>query len=267
MSIFDFDNYKKFVLTWVRQQSKSGYGQFKKMAEHLAVSSVLLSQVFKGDRQLSTEQALELAEYLNLLEIEKKYFVLLVRKERAGSKKLERHIQTEIQELLSQAQKLKTRIEQKAELNSEDQALFYSSWHFSALRLATDIPELRNVAQLSERFALDPQVVKSALEFLVEKGLCVLEQGELRLGPSIVFLSADSPYINSRHLGWRIKAGAQMGLKNKEDLYFTCPIVCSAKSKNLIRNKLLNLITEVLKEVKDSPSEDLACLNIDWFGF
>lgn len=266
-NLFDFKNYKDFVLFWVRSQPKAGHGQFKRIAEYLGVGSVLISQIFNGDRELSTEQALELAEFFNLLEIEKKYFVLLVRKARAGSKKLRDHIESEIQEVLSQSKKLKERIKTKSELSNEDQATFYSSWHYSALRLATDIPSMRNLKSLAEHFSLDIEMVKASMEFLIERGLCVLENGELKMGPRIVFLASESPHIQARQMSWRLKAMDQMGLKDKEDLFFTCPLVCSAETKQILRNKIIALVNEVIKEVKESPSEELSCLNIDWFGF
>jgi hypothetical protein len=66
---------------------------------------------------------------------------------------------------------------------------------------------------------------------------------------------------------WRLKGFQKMESTDKENLFFTCPIVCSKKSVELLRKKTLKFIEEVLAEIKDSPSEELVCLNIDWFRF
>lgn len=58
-----------------------------------------------------------------------------------------------------------------------------------------------------------------------------------------------------------------MDAADPESLFFTCPLVCSKETATALRRKLVALIEEVLAEVKESPSEELACLSIDWFGF
>lgn len=263
--IYRFRDYKEFVLEWVQAQPKKGYGQFKKMADHLGVGTVFISQVFKGDRHFSEEQAFELSLFLNLLENETRYFVTLVRFARAGTKKLQVHIQQELARLSHESKELKNRIRSDKDLDDASKAIFYSDWFYSAIRLATDIKGLRDVAELSARFNLPIEKVKDAVEFLLKTGLCEWREGELRMGPKIVFLSNDSPHIMSRQRSWRIRAFQKMETANRENLFFTCPLVCSHATAESLRRKILGLIDEVLHDVKESPSEELACLNIDWF--
>lgn len=263
--IYTFSNYKEFVRVWVRAQPKKGHGQFRRMAEHLGVGTVLMSQVFNGERDLNEEQALELCGFLNLLEGESRYFLALVRHARAGSKKLRDHIRMELDQIRKGAENLKGRIKSEKDISENSKAIFYSDWIYSAIRLATDVPKFREVNGLSRRFDLPSERVRAAAEFLVQNGLCVLEQGELRMGPQIVFLPADSPYVLSRQRSWRLRAFQKMEEGRAEDLYFTCPIVCSEKTIASLRKKILKFIEETLAEVKDSPSEELVCMNIDWF--
>lgn len=72
MEIFDFTDYKKFIVSLLKLGPKKGRGSLKKMAEHLQVNSVVMSQIFKGDRNLNLEQAWELSEYFGFSELEKK---------------------------------------------------------------------------------------------------------------------------------------------------------------------------------------------------
>lgn len=263
--LFDYSNYKKFVRNWVSAKPKGGYGQFRRMAEHLGVGTVFISQVFNGDRHLNEEQALELAAHLHLLESEKKFFVTLVRHARAGTKNLRDHIEAELQQMRDETKQLKGRVKSEKTLSPADQAIFYSHWIYSAIRLACDIPRLRNLEALSQHLEIPLEKITEAVDFLVRTGLCENSGGELRMGPQIVFLPADSPYILSRQRSWRLRGFHRMETGNVENFFFTCPLVCSESTAKSIRQKLVKLAEEVLKEVKDSPSEALLCLNIDWF--
>ena len=263
--IYTFDSYKNFVRKWVEHLPKRGYGQFRKMADHLGVGTVLVSQIFNGERHLNEEQAVDLSQYMNLLEGETKYFMALVRHSRAGTHRLKDHIATEIKQLKQDAKELKGRIKSEADLSKDQQAIFYSDWFYSAIRLAADIPERRDVASISEFLDLPAEKVKMAVEFLLQTGLCEMANGQLCMGPKIVYLPADSPHVLSRQRSWRIRGFHQMESVRPENLFFTCPIVCSTKTAEEVRSKILKFVEHVLGEVKESESEELVCLNIDWF--
>ncbi|MEZ4873629.1 MAG: hypothetical protein R2827_15590 [Bdellovibrionales bacterium] len=66
MEIFDFENYKDFTNNWVHSQPKKGRGIYRKMALHIGVNPVIISQVLNGDRHFSAEQTLEVTEFLGL---------------------------------------------------------------------------------------------------------------------------------------------------------------------------------------------------------
>src|SRR5690349_12986745 len=107
MSIFEFANYKEWVLSFIQNMPKRGYGQFRKIAQHLNVSSVIVSQIFKGNRDLTIEQAYDLATYFGMTELETKYFLLMVQSERSGTRRLSQHYKNELRILKEKAQDLK----------------------------------------------------------------------------------------------------------------------------------------------------------------
>lgn len=88
MSLFDHDDYKQFVERWLGQLPSGKRGQFRRMALHLRVHPTLMSQIFRGSRDLTLEQAFDLATYLKLTEVETEYFLTLVGQNRAGSERL-----------------------------------------------------------------------------------------------------------------------------------------------------------------------------------
>ena len=88
MTIFDYQNYKQFVNEWIALQKGGGHGQLRQLSLHLGINSVVMSQVFRGERDLTLEQALGVSEYIGFTEMERDYFLLLVQKERAGNHQL-----------------------------------------------------------------------------------------------------------------------------------------------------------------------------------
>lgn len=55
--------------------------------------------------------------------------------------------------------------------------------------------------------------------------------------------------------------------RREQDLFYTCPMSLSTEAAEQVRNMLPTFIETVLEVVRPSPSERVACLNIDWFGF
>jgi hypothetical protein len=78
-------------------------------------------------------------------------------------------------------------------------------------------------------------------------------------------LDAESPWIYSRQLQWRQKALQKMESEDKKALFYTGPMVISEKDQNWIREKILQVIKEVTDRARESKSEVLFCLNVDWF--
>src|SRR6185437_12471204 len=105
-SIFEYQSYKKFTHDWVKTMPKNGHGQLRRIAKHLGISSVSVSHIFNGPRDLSEEQALELGDFFGLSEVETDYLLLLVRLERAGTHKLKEQIKRKIAKAQSEAQNL-----------------------------------------------------------------------------------------------------------------------------------------------------------------
>ena len=53
----------------------------------------------------------------------------------------------------------------------------------------------------------------------------------------------------------------------RDELFYSAPMVLSRDDVAWVRERIAELIKLVLERVKQSDSEALACLNIDWFDF
>lgn len=266
MLVFEYDDYKSYVNAWVQSHPKKGYGLFAKMAAFLETNSVIISQVFKGSRDLNLEQAAKLARFLALGTIETDHFLLLVQLARSGTSELKQIVQRQLKENLLKGQSIKNRIEHK-QLTDEDKAIFYSSWHYIAIWLAAPIPELGSVSKMAKHFQLPDDIINDAIQFLLERGLLKKSGNGFDFGKNIIHVPHDSPFVAKHHSNWRIKALQSVDRKKDENLHYTAPMSLSEDIGKKIREELIQFIQKQTTKVSTSPSEKLMCLNIDWFEY
>ncbi len=174
MDLYSFSNYKEFTLKWIKSQPKKGYGQLRKLAQHLDINAVIVTQVFNGPRNLSVEQAFDATSFFGLNELESDYYLLLVQHERAGNYRLQDNFAKKIKELKTKATKIKSRLpKNKQELSFETKALFYSDWFYSGIRLITAIDGFNSPEAIANYFYLPVRKVREVLDFLTENNLCI----------------------------------------------------------------------------------------------
>lgn len=267
MNLFKYENYKTYVKARIRHLDKQGHGQFKRIADHLSIGSVNVSQIFNGDRNFTIEQACEVSEFFGFNKLESKYFVSLVELERAGSFKLKNLIRERLDELRNQSQDLKTKLIPTAELSEESKAIFYSQWFYSGIRLLTSIKEYQSPETIAQYFGLPLAKVGPVIEFLLQTGLCKTNGNNIQMGPSSTHIESTHPLVTRHHSNWRQKAIQNLDHLKKEELCLTLPCSLNAEAFNDIRNELIQTIERITNTIDAAPSDQLACLNIDWFRF
>lgn len=265
-SIFEYDSYKNLVLDRLKLFPKAGHGQFRKIASALRVNPVIVTMVFKGSRDLSTEQAMELADYLGFSRLESDYFLILVQKERAGTHKLKEYFEVKRVELVDKSKDLKNRMVNNKILTEEAKAMFYSNWFYSGIRLASSIPTLNTPEQIAQYLNLPLPTVHRVLEFLLTQGLVAQTDKGLDMGPARTHIEASSPLVSRHHMNWRNKALQRIDKFTNKELFFTGPVVFSEGAQEEVREILIQAIEKLMKVVQEAPSEKLSCINIDLFN-
>jgi uncharacterized protein (TIGR02147 family) len=263
MDIFNYTDYKKLINDLVISRPKEGHGQYKKMADYLGVSTVLISQIFKGHKDISLEQALLLADFFNFIELEKNFFLKLISHNRAGTQKLKLFYAKELETLRSEAKNISKRVKHQNVLTEEDKAIFYSDWKFSALRLACDLKEVTSTQELANLFNLDQDRAREIVEFLLKRGLIKNEAGNLMIGPASTHVEKQSPLVKQHHRNWRLKALEKMDDLADSEIMYTAPMCTSASVISNLNAKILKLIDEFVKEASEAPGEELYYFNID----
>lgn len=265
--MFKNDDYKKIIENIVQGYPRKGRGLYSKMAEHLNTSSVVVSQIFKGDKDLTLDQAYALSNFFNFSEIEEEYFLLLVGRQKCGTHKLKMRYEKKIKSIRKESESLKKIIDIKTEFPAEAKQLFYSDWSYGGMRMASGLPEINNAEDMARYFKKDFNEVKNKIDFLITHGLVKVVNGKLDFGLQSTHLENTSPLLNQHRQNWRLKAISKMGEPQPQDLFYVGPMVLSESLAKELREELLKFIKGATKRIGESPSEKTYCLNIDFFSF
>jgi uncharacterized protein (TIGR02147 family) len=262
---YEFDNYRQFLEKRLKAMPKKGYGQMSLLARFLTVHTSLVSQIIKGHKELTTDQAALVADYFGLSALETEYFVLLVQSERAGNRSAKALCKKQLQRVREQAQTISKRLDVDGKLSEEERAVFYSDWTYSAVRQAVAIPGVDNVDSIAAYLDLSREKVQRCLEFLIRTGLCKASQNKISVGPLSTHVEASSSWVRVHHTNWRLRAVSSLDGPLRGDLHYTLPLTISAKDSDLLRERILQFIEQAKAIIDPSPSEEMFCLNIDWF--
>jgi uncharacterized protein (TIGR02147 family) len=267
MTIYEFDDYKKFLKSWIENQPKQGRGLIRKMANHLRISSTMMSHILSGEKHFSLEAANDLATFIGMDESESDYFLLLIFHAKAGSFSLKERFRKKIVSEQKKASEITKRVKADGELPNVAKTIFYSNWLYTGIRNMTACPGLQNVDEISNHLNLPRATVKKVVDFLLQNELCLEREGKLIPGPKQTHVGHQSPLVSRHHQNWRLQGFTKMIDTDEKNLFFTAPMSLSHETADKIRQKIPSFIEEIIKLVRPSPSETVRCMNIDWFGY
>ena len=264
MNVFEFDQYPEFLRSYIRELPKRGHGEVSRIAQFLGVHTTLVSQVLRGHKDFTLDQMHAVTEYLALSELEADYMLLMLQINRAGNQRYKSYLRKKQKRMQEESLQLVKRLRRDRILSETEKAIFYSSWQYSAVLLSTSIKGLQDPDSISAYLSLPRERVIDVLKFLVDCGLVVSEGGSFHLGPQVTHLEKDSPFVARNHLNWRLRAQNRADNLTNSELMFTAPISLSRQDYQVVREKIIELIQQISKVVKESDAEELAYLNIDW---
>lgn len=242
-----------------------GRGTFRRLAEALRVNTTFVSQVLRGPKHFSSDQALAAGSFFGLGKQELRYLLLLVQRDRAGTVEGRAYFEGEARALREQARTLASQVPPHHTVSAADKGEFYSSFSYSAVRLLTDIPSTQRPQDIANRLGLGRPEIQRILEFLTRVGLVRREGDRYVCGPAYTHLNPDSPLVRGHHRNWRLRAMEKHHRPDDEDLSFTAPLTVSREDAKKIGDLLRAVVDRSSRLVEKSPSEELYCLNLDFF--
>ena len=264
--IFDYLEYKEYFQDYLSTMPKSGRGQYKKLAEFLRVSTVSVSQIFRGERHLTSEQAYLVTKFIELDNYETTYFLHMLDYAKASHFELKEFYKLRLDKVREEAIRVKGRISKFKELKDSDKAIFYSDASFSKVRLASSLEGINNIDDLSKYLNIPSSKISSIVDFLLEKGLCKLKKDQLHINTQHTLLTADSPFVKNHHVNWRVNSIEKASdLNRKNEVMFTLPMSLSEKAYDELHKLILKTIKDTYDVVGPSEDECLAYLGIDLY--
>jgi uncharacterized protein (TIGR02147 family) len=269
--VFDFKekSYKDLLSNIILDKPKSGRGIAKALAQHLNSSSVAVSQILKGDRDLSDEQAYKTSLFFGFTELETKYFLKLVTQNKAANFEYRGFLENELKKIRLEAKKVKSRYKNYKELKEVDKAIFYSDKYYSATRILTSLDSFNTPEELANYLSIPTEKVEEVLDFLMENKLVEkTKNDELMVGSQHTFIPADSIHIKNHHRNWRLHSLERVNdLDLSNELMYTAPIALSHEDYQKLRDNILAFIKETLELLGPSKEETVGCFSIDLVKF
>jgi uncharacterized protein (TIGR02147 family) len=265
-NIFEYKNYKSYMLEKIQSFPGGGRGLRLKMAQYLGCQTAFISQVLNKHVHFSLEQAVKLNQFWEHNKDEGKFFILLLQLERAGSKDLENYFKEEIKEILKVRTNLKDRFKVKDGLDEMNQHIYYSAWYYAAVHMALAIPQYRSAKSISQYLRLPLKLIQEVLSFLVSTGLAV-EKGQVyEIGKTYIHLGKESVQIRRHHTNWRNQAIQNIDHNDPNDFHYSSVMSISPQDVPKIKEVLVQAIEECRTIIRSSPEESIHVMNLDFFS-
>lgn len=265
-NLYEFSKYKSYLRSLLSSRPHKGRGERTKLAAAARCNTAYVSQVLNGSGQFSLEQAERISRFLNHSMDEKRYFLLLVELERAGSSELRSYFLEQIQQIHNERQVLKNRLAFKNTLSLEDQTSYYSAWYYTAVHLLITMEEFQTVHRLAQHLNLPISRIQEILDLLVRCGLAIQEGERFRAGTVSIHLGADSPMLSKHHVNWRMQAVNDLDRGNRTNsLHYSSVVTVAEGDIPKVREILLSAIEQVRSIIRESKEDRLYCYTLDLF--
>lgn len=262
-SVFEFIDYKTYLKDCLPTHGDKR-GIRSRLARAIRCKPAFVTQVLNGQVHLSLEHAIDVDRFLSHTSQETQYFMLLVYKDRAGSKALE----TFYSEQLELIRRERSRVANQVRANTVDKDetdRYYATWIYSAIHTLLMVPGISKEAQVSERLGLSLDAVVEAVEFLTRIGLVQRTAGKLVATNRRVHLDDRSLMIHKHHANWRIRSLHALDSHNPLNLRYSGPVALSKKNAQKVRELLLGVIRNLEPILSESDEEEIYGIALDFF--
>jgi len=264
--VFHYENYRKYLNDFIADRPR---GTRSDLAKCLNCQPGYVTQVLKGEKDLSLEQGLAFAQFAGLKGGEKDFFITLLQKDRAGTSALRAYCNEQLEQLRARsAAVLQERLPLPKRIEGRDLVEYYSAWYYAAIHVCLSISSLREPSALAKELKLPLSSVVRALQYLERVGFAEHVDGEYHLTQNSIHLGGDDPLVSKHHANWRVRtlqALEQGSLSNANSVHFSSVITLSREDARKIQGKLIEWIREAQAISHPSPEEVTRVLCVDFY--
>lgn len=264
-SIFDHESHYSYLRERFKSQT-SARGIKGRFADHVRIQPAFLSQVLAEKYPLSLEQADLANSFLEHSIEESEFFLMMVSRDRAGTVSLKKHFSKQLVQARKRHLEVIERLGRKSDISEETKAIYYSSWLYAAVHVATTVPNLRKLGALREYLNVGHEALLKIVQFLENHNLITRLGDEYIPTQNWIRLDRQSPHITKLHSNWRLKAVQSIESQKEDDLHFSGVYSLDATTAMAIREDFLETISRHVKKIEKAPEEDLFVIGVDFFG-
>jgi uncharacterized protein (TIGR02147 family) len=266
MNVFSTYDYKKFLAAQI-ESHRDEYGYKSKLADAAGCQKSFFSQVVNAHVHLTPEHALGLANYWKLNQREREYFLELVNYGRAGTKDLGDYIKEKLISLRKENEHLGKRYSQpNLSVPNDLAAVYYSSWHYSAIHILLTIPQYQTPAKVAKRLHLpEPYVVEILRQLQALELVTKHQDGSWRASKKSLHLPKDSVFNSVNNSNWRQRATESSFRGGSDHIHYTGVYSLSVDDLAKLRELIFETIDRSRQIVGPSSEEELVCMSCDLF--
>ena len=265
VSIYNYRDYKRYFVDLIAGSKDGPRGKRRALAESIGCQVSHVTNVLSGDAQFSQEQAEAAARFFGQNPRETEFLLIMVQFNRAGTASLSQFYKKLLDEKQEKHTTLKKLLNMPDELKSENEALYYSSWHFGAVHVLLSIPEYQTREAVSTKLNLPLEKIDEILNFLTESRLAEKIGQRYILNRSTIHLDNSSPLITKHHTNWRLRTIIGLDKRDNSHFHYSSAVTLSHNDYAKVREILTKALTASLKVITSSPEEEIAVLCMDYF--
>ncbi len=262
-SIYEFNSYKKALAHLLL--AKGNRGRLSRAAEMLNCQPSFLSRVIRAEVHLTPDQAFMICRFMKWASDESEYFQTLVAYERAVEPQYKTSLTARITSLKKEHESLQKRTQKDNFPLAEQEATYFSSWHWSALHFLASIPEFQTVKALSHRLCLPEGLTLNYLKRLQQYGLVRETKQGWEYAGGQFHRPRNSPFVVLHHQNWRSRAVLDAQNFNNESIHYTSVHTLSSADVARLREMLLEFISQSNALAQPSQPEESVVLTVDLF--
>lgn len=264
-SVFDYLDYKKYLLDWEEARPKHGHGVRRAFAHAIGCQTAYVSQVLNSGNNLSLEQTDRLNRFLGHTTEEAHFFFLLVQYARSGTDSLKGYFSGQLQRIQAERLHLKNRLKNKTAMSPIDLAKYFSGWYYAAIHVLISIKGYQTKHQVARALELPLDVVANVLDFLVKSELAEQKNDQFTTGPEHIHLGHDSSLILRHHTNWRLRALDALALAQPYDLHYSSVVSIAQNDAVELKKLFLQAIENANKRVEAAKEETMFSICLDFF--
>lgn len=261
--VFEFNSYKPFLKEHIKTNVKRGYQAT--LARACGCQPSYLSQVMSGKAHLTEDHVAGMAGFVGMSKLETDYLLCLVQTERAASVQLKAFLRSKADDLRARQNELRERIPNVKKSKPDIEKFYFSSWYWSAIHVATSVPEYQTAEALAERFALPLVKVREVLEKLQSIGFVALEHSRWKYKTGAAHLAREAVMTELNHTHWRHRAVRDIQIDTGESLHYTSVVAMTKADALKMREVLIQTIAKTRTISDPSECEEVYCFDMDFF--